>query len=483
LKLDKRYEKMKKEPKILIIGLCALPMGTMERQLGNLAILIPMIKTIKEAVPDARISTSLQLSEGFCREHGITCLDIKSLYKPVPSSGVVALVDYLRSGLWSVLRKYLKINAKFLIGGRKLKEFREADIVLDFSGDTFGDMAHPLHLMKHSCDILSVLHLGKPYYMYAASPGPFSTGMRMFLAKKALNKMTLITSREPRAYETIKQSNLTRVPVIRAACPAFLLEPASEERAKEILSKEGIKRSDRPLVGVSVCGFNFSTELVSKDKYKERRTEEEMEPVLGIIRHLLDEQLNMDVMLIPHVYRTDDLGNYVAGPDTRINEQIYDTLQGKEEKYGDQLQFFRGFYKPNEIKSVIGQCDMFVSGRIHAGVGAMSQAIPTILLAYGIKFFGFARLVGQERFVSDGLAGKMDAEDVISKIDDAWKNRETVSQEIEQNMKHVRDLASFNATLVKEILDLEEDKRMRIPEEKIAEWTKMSDKMGKWSKD
>ena len=90
--------------RIFISGMCSLPLGTMERQLGNMAILIPMLKMLQREMPGVQIVTSLQLSTGFCHEYGITSLDVKSLYIPNLKSGIISIIDWLRSGLWRLLK-------------------------------------------------------------------------------------------------------------------------------------------------------------------------------------------------------------------------------------------------------------------------------------------------------------------------------------------------------------------------------------------
>lgn len=459
---------MTQRPRILIIGLCALPMGTMERQLGNMAIFIPMIKTLKNESPNAHISTSLQLSENFCRHYGIASLKYRSLYEPRVRSGVISLLDYIRTCTWHYFTKHLKLNMKFLITGKKLREFIDADVILDFSGDTYGDMGHPVHLLKHSLDILTAVVLEKPVYMFAQSPGPFSTKFRSFVAKKVLNKVALISVREPMAYETLQQAGI-KAPVIMTACPAFLFERAPAAKVKQILLSEGISRKDRPLVGMTITGFNVSRELISEDKYKESREESELGPLVAVLEYLL-QKLKVNVLLIPHVFRTDKFGKLIAGPDTKITEQLCQMVNGGECKYGDKLKVLKGIYGPSETKGIIGQCDLFIGGRLHAGVSALSQNIPTVLLGYGLKHYGFARLVGQERYVSNNFGGKINAQDIISKIEDAWNNRENISSEIRSRMPKVRQLALLNATIVKEIIDLPRNRSRAIPPQIVDSW-------------
>jgi len=437
--------------RIFIGGMCSLPLGTMERQLGNMAILIPMLKMLQREIPRVQIVTSLQLSKEFCQTHGLTSLDIKSLYLPTLKSGMISIIDWLRSRLWRFLKDIIGLDLKWLISGNKFAELLQSDIVLDFSGDTYGDMAHLTHMVKHSVDLLTFLNLKKPVYIFAQSPGPFSTFLRKQLAKLVLSRVTLISCREEMSYETLRTLPVAPTPLIETACPAWLLEPAEPEYVKKISRQEHFTHFDHPLVGFNFCGFNVASELISRDKYKEQRRDEELAPLVTVLRFLLEE-LKVNVVMIPHVYRMNSTGAMIPGPDGKITDQLYNLVVGKSPAYKERLMVVQGTYPVSEVKAVIGRCDLFVAGRLHAGVAAMSQCIPTILLAYGPKHYGFARLAGLEQYVSNNYKGVIDEGDIIEKIGKAWEAREALTGEIARRMKTIRALSELNASLVKEVI-------------------------------
>jgi colanic acid/amylovoran biosynthesis protein len=448
---ERNFRQDKQMTRIFIGGMCSLPLGTMERQLGNMAILIPMLKMLQREMPGVKIVTSLQLSEKFCQEHAITSLDIKSLYQPTLKSGVISVIDWLRSGIWRFIKDKVGADLKWLISGKKFAELLKSDIVLDFSGDTYGDMAHFTHLVKHSLDLLTFLNIKKPVYIFAQSPGPFSTFFRKQLARLVLARVTLITCREHMSFKTLNALPVKPTPVFETACPAWLLEPAEPECVKKINLQEQITHFEKPLVGFNFCGFNVASELISRDKYKEQRPDEELAPLVAVLRYLLDE-LKVNVVMVPHVYRMNLRGEMVPGPDGKITDQLYNLVIKQLPEYKEKLMVVRGTYQVSEIKAVIGQCDLFVAGRLHAGVAAMSQCIPTILLAYGYKHYGFARLAGLEHYVSNNFKGVINAGDIIEKVGLAWKLRGELSGEIARRMVTIRALSDLNAALVKEVV-------------------------------
>ena len=111
--------------------------------------------------------------------------------------------------------------------------------------------------------------------------------------------------------------------------------------------------------------------------------------------HLLDD-LNANVFLLPHVYRRNPYttgGEHINGPDYDILLHLFKMVDG--DKYQGRFKLIEGKYTSSEAKGIIGQCDMYISGRLHAGVAAASQIVPIVFLAYGHKHRGFARLLHQ----------------------------------------------------------------------------------------
>jgi len=135
-------------------------------------------------------------------------------------------------------------------------------------------------------------------------------------------------------------------------------------------------------------------------------------------------------------------------------------------KYNGRLKLIEGKYTSSEAKSVIGQCDMYISGRLHAGVAALSQAIPTALLGYGHKHRGFTRLLHQEKYVFEGT----DPEELKLIVENYWENREEITKVLEDRMVRIRELVNLNFEIVREIVNLNESDRDNIPKEISDAW-------------
>lgn len=475
----------KRMPKILIIGLCAVDEPYFELQLGNVAIFTATIKMLKDRIPNAQISTNFQLSENFCKKNEITSIKHKAVWSFSPRYFLKSLINLSRCILWRLFQKLFGINVAGLINERKLKEYLNADIILDFSGDLYSDDFNYIRAMKHSIDILAAIHLGKPVIIFAQSSGPFRTRLTSSLAKFVLNRTTLIINREGVSKDYLHQIGVVKPPIFATGDPAFLFEPARRERVEEILSIENVNTNDRPLIGLSICEFNLPSSpwrpsspwkipwrggypvltrpqyetlaylapivlsvlnrtrwAVGYTPYIESKMIADLKPFVQVIDYLIEE-LNATVLLIPHVHASTEESDFWS--DEGIAKQLYQMTEADKKK---KIKVIRGHYSSEEVKGIIGQCDLFISGRMHAAIAALSQNVPTVGMSYGHKFYGIMGMVGQERYI----CGKNDTNDIISKIQDAWVNRKKITKELESKIPKVKKLSLHNAELVEDIL-------------------------------
>ena len=452
--------------KILIFSLAGdgTP-GAFETQLGNLAILDPTVRLLRQHIPDVVISSNIHFRDDFCVTHGITAIPRRKRY--VRRFGLVLefsllCLDIVKVSIWRCLRDALHIDAKMLIRDERLRSFAEADIVLDLNGDIFPGDTSALGVVRHALEITAIARLGKPVIEFVSSPGPFRTGFRRAVAKLMYRSVYLFLNREPVSSDLLRQIKV-RKPILTTACPAFLLEPASADRAKEIMLGEGVDVTSRPLVGITLSGYNLTQRTWAK-----RQGFAGLDLFEPMLRWLLDD-LNATVILLPHVYRLNPYVNeyeFINGPDHDILLNLYRLVDGAD--YGGRLRIIEGKYTPSEAKAAIGQCDMFISGRLHAGVAALSQGVPTVLVAYGHKHRGFARLVGQEKYAYQGR----DPAELKALVTQAWAEREESTAVIKQRMQGVRDRVHLNFEVVSRIADFHRDGVIHIPQELLDDWAK-----------
>src|SRR5690606_2264430 len=121
---------------ILIIGQCTLHWGRMEfGNIGNFYIIEPFVRELYENFPDAHIKTTFQMSKRFCEDEKVEVLPIELYY------------GWRENELFEA-RREIEISCHYRNHG-KLEEVTPyieavmwADLVIDFSGDIWGDNAN-----------------------------------------------------------------------------------------------------------------------------------------------------------------------------------------------------------------------------------------------------------------------------------------------------------------------------------------------------
>jgi len=447
-------------PRIFVTGLCATTQGAMEQQLGNVAILIPMIRLLHQYIPDAEIVSNIQVSDDFCTRHRLISIRNKDLYSWGKKDTLRSILSYFRTCIWRVIYETTHLNLKFLINGKLLKEYISSDIILSLDGDILSEYLPIKRFVKHTADLLSARNLHIPVVEFASSPGPFESFIKRRIAKFLFNRLTVLSNREPISKDILVELGVTKPPIISACCPAFHLEPCSKEWAIKLLSNENINIDSRYLVGICIAGPNM------KNIYKAK--EDELLPYVPMLKFLLEE-IKATVILIPHVYRTNPYtGEHIHGPDHVIAQQLYKVVEG--EKYDKKLKVIEGIFTPSEAKGIFGQLDLFISGRLHAAIGALSQGIPTVMLAYGHKHYGVAELLG----ITSCVYGGKDPEKILSVVKETWGNRMQYRRILNETLSQAKELSKTNFVIISDILSLSKEKRNGITKSMLDRWLRIS---------
>ncbi len=113
--------------------------------------------------------------------------------------------------------------------------------------------------------------------------------------------------------------------------------------------------------------------------------------------------------------------------------ELYALLKSR---YGKRIHILTGNYGEQEVKGIIGRCDMFIGSRMHACIAALSQGIPTIGIAYSKKFRGVFKTVGAEAAVLD--ARYMSTEEIVAACIEALNTRLTLEKELRRQALAVK---------------------------------------------
>ena len=144
--------------------------------------------------------------------------------------------------------------------------------------------------------------------------------------------------------------------------------------------------------------------------------------------------------MIPHVY-TEKVS------DKKVISEIYNVIKNKS-----KVNIIQNEYNADELKGIIGICDLFVGARMHATIAATSMYVPTVGIAYSHKMHGIiGQYIKQENYIID--IEDLNYDSLMNKICDCWNNRDIIKQELRITIPQIKEKALLNGKYVKDLLD------------------------------
>ncbi len=460
--------------KILIIKSACSCTKTCEYNRGSFAVIKMTVEEIKKRIPKAELSTLIQLSKDNPLRNKVFIIENK-----VRETRYYSLFDSLSMDLnvlscllYRILQR-VNIEANFMKKNKIIRAFNDADVIIDLSLDAFSDDYGTRSIIETSKEILIGIFLDKPVYVYAQSLGPFNNRLNRFIARYVLNRTRIITVREQVSFHYIQELGLDGPDIYLTADQAFLLKPVSSMELSEILKSENIQEW-YPTVGIALSKmkeFNQTSNILKKifikgysivmyllpeiivkslhNQIKKSKYLQKVEPNFGdswindVIEHLV-KTYDARIILIPHIISPQ---HELMGDDRTTIQNVYNHMKIVNKK--ERVIPILNNYSSEELKGIIGICDIFIGEKMHANVGALSQCIPTIGLSYSHKFQGIMKMLGQENYVINSI----DSNEIIDKIDLLWKNKDQIKSELHHNVDEMKKMAQFNCDLLIDLLN------------------------------
>jgi polysaccharide pyruvyl transferase WcaK-like protein len=398
---------------------------------GNLALVYSTIETIKRFVPD--VEFDLMGPDKVAHDE----LRIKkqvgwgpSIRKP--RYRIISLLYLVKSVCIYIFKRlgvHISISKK-----SRLFDYYDCDIVINSGGDQMSG-EYGISTLGTFINISYAILLDKPVVLYGESLGYFRNPVLTSIAKFVLNRTKLILVREELSKKYLDDRRITNPKIYVTADPAFLLNPVPQSHVFEILSEEGIGEIQKPFIGINPSGL--ISRFMGGDRQK---AEEKTTNTMAKVIDNLVENLGATIIMIPHVYTRN-------GDDRIAINSVFHKVKDKS-----KVKTIKNEYTPQELKGIIGQCDLFIGARMHATIASTSKLVPTVGIAYSHKMHGIiGEMLGQEKYVLD--IKELDYDNLISTINDAWENREKIRKELEVKIPEMKEKAMLNGKLVKELLD------------------------------
>jgi len=312
---------------------------------------------------------------------------------------------------------------------RSTTPMAEADLVIDLSGDMLTEDYGPHVAYSHFLPLLRAKALGIPYFICAQSVGPFKATKP--LALHILNNAHAVTVRDNISYNYLRDIGVREEVLKQTADLAFLLPSTPRDEAKAF--------DPGAQIGGSIIGVSVS-KLVAKRFDKANSQGDFVRLMAKALDHTAKET-GARILFTPHV-----TGPTPEKDDRLISREVAATLSSDVTSHviEDNL-------RPEQIKGVIANCDIFIGCRMHANIAALSSHVPTVALAYSHKTPGIMRACGVEEFVLNGSDLTIDT--VTQQLSAVWNARTPLRERLTRTVAEQRLAARQNIDIAAKLLD------------------------------
>lgn len=335
-----------------------------------------------------------------------------------------------RRGINKIFRKInIPYAMKFPINKKVIED---NDIIISIGGDMYTIAKYlrnrDKYVYKNSLvDFGNVaLEKGKKIIIIGASIGPFGDYRKAVdYYSEHLKRCELILCREKNSISYLKSINVDRN-VTLFPDPAFFVINSAPKAVDSY--------KDAKYIGLNLSPLSFY------ETYGGITTE-----VINILKTLIEEiieKTETPIMLIPHVFNVKENDN-----DLLFLTTIKDSLSAHV-KQRVKIVEPDGFI---DVKQYLRKCKMVIAARMHCGVNAVCEGIPTIFLAYSSKAIGMAEFV-------------YDSSDFVLKLED-------IEQDILINLtqKMLCEKNSIHEYLVQRVMSIREEYKNEYAYQKLKE--------------
>jgi polysaccharide pyruvyl transferase CsaB len=274
--------------------------------------------------------------------------------------------------------------------------------------------------------VLAVLH-GKPLMIYAAGVGPLDTPPGREFTKAVCDAAATITVRDEESRDELAALGVAAERIEITADPAFAFEPRADASPEPLPALP----DGRPLLGVALRHWDVGVEPAKW----------EAEVADALDRFLETAGRGGAVLFLPFQQESVAEENDAAVA-ARVRERM---------RHGDAAAILPGGSDPARLAAAIGQCDLVLAMRLHAGVFAATAGVPVVSLEYDPKVSRFMRQIGQPDYALPLAA--IDAGGLASRLTDAFEERGRYARHLSERARTLARSARRTAEIAAERLE------------------------------
>lgn len=295
-----------------------------------------------------------------------------------------------------------------------------AEMLISGGGTLIQDATSTQSLIYYITVIKAALKRRIKVMLYSNGIGPLSGKRNKELVKNTLNRVNLITLRDPEAYKTLTDIGVTVPKTVVTADPVFGMEQADSDYGRRLLDRFGIPKNAKKLMGISVrrsrdTGAAFERELARFCDYAAQE--------YGFFPVFIPMQTNKD-------------------------EGITDSIRSKLSCESASVDIRLSVY---DVMSIVASMDICVGMRLHSLIYAASSCVPIIALSYDPKIRSFMDYAGLDMCID---VKSFTADDAIKMLDNCILDNSN-PEKLSKCYERLNELAMENGRLAIDLYEKE----------------------------
>jgi colanic acid/amylovoran biosynthesis protein len=294
-----------------------------------------------------------------------------------------------------------------------LKAYYDADLVLSCGGGNF--YAHRPIRLGFIWSLLTLAFaywLGKEIILLPQSIGPIEGKLQKLLARLLFNHVNLILLRERRSQTFLKKK-------LNISKPTFVLPDLAFGLSSAFDTPSPFPEEGSLSVGVTVIDRGAQKSGFSHQQI--------YEDALASLLAKLNKDLNAHIYFFVQCY-----GPTRDQDDRHSTRRVYERVR----KQTDQVSLLDSFQSAKEIKEAYKRMDCVIGSRMHTGVFALGNGVPTVLIAYQPKALGLMEMFDLDRYCCN--IRTVTEDELFELVYEVLDSKEEISAHIAENLKLVQ---------------------------------------------
>lgn len=296
-----------------------------------------------------------------------------------------------------------------------LKAIYSCDLLISGGGTLIQDVTSTKSLFYYLFVIKIAQFFKKKVMLYANGIGPLNSFKNIENTRKILDKVDLITLRDPKSLEELQKIGISKPRVELTADPAFLIE--ANDLGKSVLEAYGVPKN-KPLMCVSVRDW--------------KNNPDDFEEIIAKFCDYAAEKYGLYTVFLTMQQKTD----------FAVSSNIREKMRNKSVVIGAN-------YPVETVLSVIDEMTVTVGMRLHTLIYSSSMMIPSIGIVYDPKVNGFLEYLGENSYTT---VEALSYEALCKNLDCVKNDYDRLCTDLKYHIRSLKNKAQENGRLLKELL-------------------------------